>query len=326
MILGLDIGGANTKIASSNGYARSIYFPIWKGKDLGGLLKDEIYRLEPEAVGVTLTCELADSFLSRKEGVLHISGIISDLLPEAYFFAIDGRFYDPVFLRSHPEMFFASNWLASSMFLGAEFEDLIFVDMGSTTTDIIPILSGKPRAALTDLERLKRGELIYTGILRTNVATVVDRVLVDGIPCRIASEYFAIMADVYLVLGKIGREKYTCDTPNPYASGGGKSREEASRRLARLVCSDVEELGMDRIIEIARYIASSQKNEIKDAISSIYHRYGVDLVVCGGTGEFLIREVAEELGLESISLSRRYSREISDVFPAYAISKMLEGR
>ena len=39
MILGLDIGGANTKAASSDGlYAESIYLPLWKNAPLDEVL------------------------------------------------------------------------------------------------------------------------------------------------------------------------------------------------------------------------------------------------------------------------------------------------
>ncbi|MHC1565578.1 MAG: hydantoinase/oxoprolinase family protein [Candidatus Syntropharchaeales archaeon] len=324
MILGVDIGGANTKIASSDGYTGSFYLPVWKGVDLTGILKSALDELCPDKVGVTLTCELADSFLTREEGILHITEIVSDLIEDALFFSIEGEFQDHNAVVTHPEKFFASNWIASSIFLAEEFGDILFVDMGSTTTDIIPICSGKPLAGMSDFERLKRGELIYTGLLRTNVATILDKVEVDGYLCRLASELFAITADVYLLLGKIEACDYTCDTPNAYADGGGKTVEDASRRIARVVCSDIQELGMENIHRITNEIALAQKNEIKEAIDLISRRYGLRKVVCGGIGEFLIKEASEELGLEYILLSGHYGKEISSVFPAYAVARMMD--
>ena len=46
--------------------------------------------------------------------------------------------------------------------------DALFVDMGSTTTDIIPIEDGAvANEGYTDAERLLTGELVYTGFTRT---------------------------------------------------------------------------------------------------------------------------------------------------------------
>lgn len=68
-------------------------------------------------------------------------------------------------------------------------EDCILVDIGSTTTDIIPIRNGSEAArGKYDIERLNTGELVYTGMLRTNVATIVDRVPIDDKWYRVSSE------------------------------------------------------------------------------------------------------------------------------------------
>ena len=41
-----------------------------------------------------------------------------------------------------------------------------------------------------------------------------------------------------------------------------------------------------------------------------------------GTGEGLIAEAAAFLGMECVRISERYGREISDVFPAYAVARL----
>ena len=81
---------------------------------------------------------------------------------------------------------------------------------------------------------------------------------------------------------------------------------------------------MENIYRIAEEIALAQKNEIKEAISSISKSYGLTKVVCGGIGAFVISEASEELGLEYILLAERYAKEISDIFPAYAVAMLLE--
>ena len=60
------------------------------------------------------------------------------------------------------------------MVVAAEHPDVILLDMGSTTTDIIPIESGRVRAlGRTDPDRLATGELVYSGALRTPVEALV---------------------------------------------------------------------------------------------------------------------------------------------------------
>ena len=43
--------------------------------------------------------------------------------------------------------------------------------------------------------RARAGELVYTGVLRTNLAAIASRVPVRGGWCPVSSEYFAITAD-----------------------------------------------------------------------------------------------------------------------------------
>ena len=50
------------------------------------------------------------------------------------------------------------------------------MDMCTTTTDIIPIINKQNIAKHTDVERLGSGELVYTGMLRTNIATIVHSI------------------------------------------------------------------------------------------------------------------------------------------------------
>ena len=65
----------------------------------------------------------------------------------------------------------------------------MFVDIGSTTTDIIPIGRFEELKGLTDLDRLQQGYLIYTGLLRTSVPCLIRSVLLDGVPTPVSSEY-----------------------------------------------------------------------------------------------------------------------------------------
>jgi len=314
MILGIDIGGANTKIASSDAKLAELhYLPLWKNTNLLRILERYAY-LRPEKVGVVMTGELADCFPDKFAGISFIVDAVNKVFSNAYFLDCHGHF-----TRDKTKEIAAANWIASSLIVAKEYEDCIFVDIGSTTTDIIPIKNGTIKAAKTDFERLKRSELVYSGVLRTNIANLLNKVDLNG-DMRIASELFAISADVYLVLNMISQEDYTCDTPD----NAPKTVEDAKRRIARVVCSDLRELGEKEILSIASQFMQKQVEDITNAIKSVAERHDLDRIVGCGIGEFLIDKVAQNLGFESIMLSQRYGISISRIFPAYAVALLAE--
>jgi hypothetical protein len=316
MILGIDIGGANTKIASSDGkHVELHYLPLWRKSKLPEALLDISARLVPEKVGVVITGELADCFQDKDAGLSYIIDAVNNAFSEAWFLGSSG-----VFTKEKKRNIAAANWMASALIVGRDFGDSIFVDTGSTTTDIIPIKNGKPLAAVTDFERLKKSELVYSGALRTNIAVLLDNVDVSGASSRTSSELFAITADVYLVLGMISHDDYTCDTPD----GAGKTVLDARRRLARVVCADLTEIKEEDIVSIAHQVMEKQVMDIADAINDVAKSHELETIVACGLGEFLVKEAVDELGFDIIRMSERYGKELSKVFPAYSVARLLE--
>lgn len=316
MILGIDIGGANTKIASSDGKLVELhYLPLWKNSKLPEMLLDISARLVPEKVAVVITGELADCFPDKDAGLSYIIDAVNNAFRETRFLDSSGAF-----TKEKKRDIAAANWIASALIVGRDFKDSIFVDTGSTTTDIIPIKNGKPLAAVTDFERLRKSELVYSGALRTNIAALLDTVEVKGASSRISSELFAITADVYLVIGMISQDDYTCDTPD----GAGKTVLDARRRLARVLCADLTEIGEEDLVSIAHQVMEKQVMDIADAINIVAQRHELETIVACGLGEFLVKEAVDELGFDIIRMSERYGKELSKVFPAYAVARLVE--
>ena len=315
MILGLDVGGANTKAASSDGFFTIIeYLPLWKEAPLVPFLRRLSSETAPEALAVVMTGELADSFPDKRSGVLAIMGAVKRAFscPVA-FWGVDG------FLWCDLSDLAAANWSASAALVCADVGDGLFVDMGSTTTDLIPI-KGRAVAARTDFERLGRGELIYTGLLRTNLAALLQEVEIGGIRVPLSSELFAVTADAHLVLGRIFEGDYAVEPPD----GGGRDRQSALRRLARTVCADLSEIGPGAAEEIALQAAGRQLSLLVEGIRRLSEEHDLSIVVAAGVGEGLIEEAARSLDLECLRLSERYGSKVSDVFPAYAAARLLE--
>jgi (4-(4-[2-(gamma-L-glutamylamino)ethyl]phenoxymethyl)furan-2-yl)methanamine synthase len=314
MILGLDIGGANTKAASSDGsFTKSVYLPLWRSAPLVETLKG-FACLNPTAVGVVITGELADCYTNKLEGVSHIkTAVESSFGCKAHFWGTSG------FGWSDPLQLAGANWSASAALIAREIGDCIFVDMGSTTTDLIPIKK-RPIAATTDFQRLARGELVYMGMLRTSAGALLRAAEVEGCLVPLSPELFAATADAYLALGDISPEKYTCDTPD----GAGKDRPSSLRRLARTVCADLDEIGESGAMAVARQIKEHQFRLLVRALDRQSRAHDLNFVVAAGIGEDIIVRAAALLGMSYSRLSNRYRQVVSDVFPAYAVARLLD--
>ena len=316
MILGLDIGGANTKAASSDGsLAESVYLPLWRDAPLGEVLQ-RLAETDPESAGVVITGELADCYRSKAEGITSIKAAVEKAFRcPIYFWGLNGfGWRDPIELA-------AANWSASSALVAKDNCCCLFVDMGSTTTDIIPIRNNA-LASATDYLRLVNGELVYTGMLRTSIGSLLRAARLDEHIVRLSPEFFAITADAYLVTGQISPEQYSCGTPD----GFGKDRASALSRLARTVCSDVDEIGESRTVSIAQQTVDLQLEVITQAMEKQSAKHHLDNVVATGIGEKIIARASKSLGMDCVCLSEKYGKHISDIFPAYAVARLLEGR
>ena len=233
-------------------------------------------------MAVTMTAELADCFATKREGVAFVLDAFRTAFPDVrpWVYGVDGRFRSAEAARRRPHRVAAANWMASATLVARTFPDALFLDVGSTTTDVIPIVAGRVAArGRTDPARLRTGELVYTGALRTPVCAIVRSVPLRGRRCRVAAEHFAIAADVHLWLGRIEEGDYTCETPD----GRGRSRAEAGARLARMVCADLEMLGPGDITAIAEHVARAQVRQIAAGLRQVMRRLGAACPRRGGS-------------------------------------------
>ena len=317
MRIGIDIGGANTKVASEDGRITEIhYLPLWKNAKLPELLSRISERVGPDSVGVVMTGELADGFDSKAQGIRFICNAVDGAFPDSRIYYLNNRCES---VERYDASLAAANWAASAGLLAHDY-DCLFVDLGSTTTDLIPIKKGVLLAGRTDFERLQRDELIYSGVLRTNLTSLLDRVVLEGTGCRISSELFAITADVHLLLGRIAAEDYTCETPDH----AGTAISDSIRRIARVVCADPLEIGEPAVYAIAEQVQRIQVQTLRGAIESVMDLHGLDRVIGTGLGEFLIKDAVSGIeGIERSFISDMYGEDVSKVFPAYAASRLI---
>jgi len=226
--------------------------------------------------------------------------------------------------RARPWEVAAANWVATALAVAAVHPDALLIDVGSTTADVVPIAAGRVAATgRNDLERLLAGELVYTGVLRTNLAAIAPRVPVRGGWCPVASEYFAISADVHLVLGHLQEEAYDCPTPDGRPAAAGYARE----RIARLVCSDVDQLGAEEIDAIAAFIHGEQLRQIEDATRRVQRPLPPEApVVAVGAGAFLGRAVGARVGRAVADAPAPWGATGAEMAPAAALAALLAAR
>ena len=305
-MIGIDVGGANLKMVEGNRVA-SWYCPLWEKAPLVEHLRAFREAHPDPYAAVVMSGELADCFGSKMEGIRSIVASVKEVWPGALFYGTDAAFHrEPV-----PQLA-AANWLAAVDLLRARYPRAVLLDIGSTTTDILPLARFSDLLGLTDLVRLRRGYLLYTGLLRTPVAAQVSAVTIQGERVPVSSEHFAIAADAHLVLGHIAPREYSCDTPDRKEKNVGA----ALRRLARVVCSDLEEIGPEGAMEIARQVWEAQRDQVRAAVDRVARESGADHVVVAGIGSSLF---ARELG--GLDLAKQMGA-VSDALPAYAVKEV----
>ena len=334
-IAGFDIGGANTDLAVidfEDGEIKNMevdfaYLPMWSNNDdLSHVLVELIENICPvseiDAVGISMTAELVDAYDTKKDGVLDIVKKCEETFtcPIAYV-GVDGMISKSE-IEKDPLKAAAANWIATAQIATLISDNCIFIDTGSTTTDIIPIKEGHECAiGKSDFDRSATGELVYTGTLRTNLASFLDKIELNGKEYRVASELFAQTADVYMVLDLITEDDYICDT----FDGEGKSKIDCARRIARVVCADLEMLSMEDIVEMSEVIHQKQIAQIADGLKQVVETQGLDLIVTTGLGkDILDRPAAELLGLKVKSMGDILSDDECTVAPAVGTAVMME--
>jgi probable H4MPT-linked C1 transfer pathway protein len=328
-VLGLDIGGANIKAASTAGAAHSEPFAIWKApQELAARLQQLITRFpRPDRLAVTMTAELADCFATKAEGVAAIVAATCEAAPgiPVAFWQTSGKFASAADATAAPRLTAAANWHALATWAGrlAPRGTAVLLDIGSTTTDIIPLSDGQPvPRGRTDVERLLNHELIYTGLRRTPLCAVATSVPVRGHPCPVAAELFATMLDVYLLLGLIPEDPLDHDT----SDGRPATVSCAHDRIARIVCCDREELDLDAARSLASAFAAAQHQQIAGALSAIAARDARPLatIIVSGSGEQLARKVLAEhpavRTTQIISLAESLAPGVTDAACAWAVA------
>ncbi len=330
VVIGWDIGGAHLKAARvEHGRVEAVVqaaTPLWLGLDSLEAAFDALSaELGPtDRHVITMTGELCDAFPSRREGVAGLAAIAANHLSPATPSLYAGRagFVKLGEAASHAADIASANWHASAALLALKLPEALFIDIGSTTADVIPIVAAQVAAVgYSDAERLASGELIYTGMTRSFVMSLASRAPFRGVWTPLMNEYFASTADVHRILGDLpdGADKMST------ADGREKSVEASRARLARMIGREADEGAGSEWAGLAAWFAEAQTRQITDAALLRLSRNDVAVaapVVAAGVGEGLAAEVARRLGRPCLGFSSLIAApaEASHCAPAVAVA------
>jgi probable H4MPT-linked C1 transfer pathway protein len=331
-VVGWDIGGVNTKVAHvGDGRVLSVLgrpYEIQRDpRALVPLLRQllvEVGGSEAMPHAVTMTAELSQIFRTKREGVHFVLHAVEAAFPAGsiHVYTTGGGFLSPADARQRPLAAAAANWAATARAVAVHHPNAVLVDIGTTTTDLVPIVGGEVAAVgATDPERLVSAELVYTGVLRTPAEAITHYVPLGDALAGVSAEGFALAGDVHVWRGDLDPADYTCPTPD----GRPATREFAGERLARVVCADRDMLDEDAVTRVADALARAQARTIQAAIQRVLEPHpSIRVAVVTGLGAFLGVAAARALNLEVVPLSQELGEAGARCAPAVAVALLLE--
>jgi probable H4MPT-linked C1 transfer pathway protein len=318
IVIGWDVGGVHLKAARAEDgrITRVVQLasPLRGGLErliaAFGEAKSLIGRADHHVV--TMTGELADTFASRPEGVESLAALAARELDDApvLLYAGPAGLVRPQEARRHAAEIASANWHVCANLVAHTRASALFIDMGSTTTDVVPIVGGKVVArGYTDAQRLAAGELVYTGLVRGFVMATADRAPVAGAWTTLINENFATMADVHRILESLP------DGVDLMATADGRDKTVAASRarLARMVGADAADLDDAAMLTLARWLAEAQLRAIIDGAMLVASAAALPAdapVVAAGIGSGAVAEVSRRLQRPCVAFS-----DLIDVAP-----------
>jgi len=323
-LLGWDLGGANIKATRLHGGVVTDVAqwpcPLWQGLDKLEAVLAQAHARWPDATAphvwhaVTMTGEMADLFPHREAGVTALAQAMSRHFGERVrCYAGPSGWRTPGQAGAAWREIASANWLATAAVVAARRGQGVLVDIGTTTTDLIPFDGGRERArGRDDAGRLASGELVYHGVVRTPLCALSRRLRVGGTASNVMHEWFATTADVYRLTGELD----PLHDAHPTADGGPRTPGATRQRLARMVGLDARDAPDAYWLAHARAWRAAQLAELARNLRRVLRDTGLppDAPLVGaGCGDFLGRELARRVRRPFLDFA-----EVAAIPPAHA--------
>lgn len=338
-IIGWDVGGAHLKAVLIDDAGKvlnavQIPCPLWQGLDKLHAALDQALNVlghQPSCHAVTMTGELADIFMNRCDGVSRICELMYEKLgSETLFYAGQHGLITLSGINGLHSQVASANWHASACFVAGKLGQGLFIDIGSTTADLILLSDRMPvNRGFSDAERMREDELVYTGIVRTPLMALTQTIEFNGHEYRIAAEHFATTADIYRITGELMEADDMAST----ADGAEKSVEASMRRLARMLGHDKEDMDDESWGVLAQSFKARQLQQLEIAVSRLLQRGQLDAkapLIAAGAGGFLVEELAQRLHRDCVRIdslivadSDEIRRRAGICFPAYSVACLM---
>jgi probable H4MPT-linked C1 transfer pathway protein len=335
MITGWDIGGAHLKVAQCTQQgelyqAIEIPCPLWRGIEQleKAIIAAQEKLIHPTLINaVTMTGELVDIFLDRQSGVASILNCLQSLIikDSCQVYAGNHGWLTPNQAKKDWQEVASRNWQVSADYTASHIEQGIFIDVGSTTSDIIVIDKHQARPkAFNDFERQAISELHYAGAIRTPLIAIAHTAPFDNKVIRLAAEVFATTGDCWCLLEQLN----PINIKDIAADEQAWQKPNCIRRLARLLGTDAHEFPEQQWYKLAQWFAQQQTAQLQQACQTVLTSYGRTIhnnapLIGAGVGRFMIQECAKQLGRDYIDFSTLmspHSSDAADHAPAAAIA------
>ncbi|MAR63545.1 MAG: hypothetical protein CMP43_00920 [Rickettsiales bacterium] len=333
--LGIDIGGAHIKLIGLN-KKRSVCFAnyrkcyVWKG--LNNLKKEFEYindlNFDKKIIcGITMTAELCDIFKSRKVGANQISDLCKTLKYNFLFYSKQKNTFTRD-VKGNYKNIISMNWHAVGRYFLRYYKNLIIIDFGSTTTDFICIKDGMiNNIGVDDLSRLSEGELIYTGVMRTPLFSIQNKINYKSSIYYIIPELFSSTSDLYRVNNFINKNFDVDDE----ADHQGKSLTKSLVRISRSFAIDYKKKNHRLLIDLSKILIKKQIKTIEENIKILKekknYKKNVPIFFSGIGRPILINMCKQKEKLEIKSLINANSKKLEEIsiqhMPAYCVAQLI---
>lgn len=301
--LGLEFGGKNTKFAVAETEKRKestslLLFSQLRAPTLhegfyylGSHLEEELSEKTLSLIDLVLVSSSATAaYDSPLEGLHEIESMVRSFISDynkkasILFISRDGSFSGIEEIDKEAETnprnvykYVDAYWYAPTLMAKKIFEtqDFIYVDTGSSSTSIIPVVKGQPLVEPLE-NRLMTGKLVPIGIRYTPTIYLLNEMDLMGKHFRVFPYFSAYTSDVMALVKGSSDEAHL---------------RKARLDMARLVCEDPSFVADDILEEISLQIYQVMTTTIKEAVNNIVRKYyanqPVPLVIVGSGSQFL---------------------------------------